>query len=77
MAILVSMYLHFGHSNVRRSEWSGRGVMLVSFVDVRHLPQRGRSTGESKTSVRDKGILPPRDLPAAEFPARPEKSNPR
>jgi hypothetical protein len=70
MAILVSMYLHLGHSKVRRSEWSGRRVMLVRFIDVRHLPQRGRSTGESKTSVKDKGMLPTTRSASGGFPAQ-------
>jgi len=34
--------------------------MLVKFIAVRHLTQRGRSTGASRTSVREKGILPTR-----------------
>jgi hypothetical protein len=48
-------------------------VILVKFIDVRHLLQRGRSTGESKTSVSDKGMLPTlssHDLSARSFPQK-------
>jgi len=45
-AILVSMKAHFGHSKVRFSEPSGRATKLVSVMRIRHLPQRGHSSGE-------------------------------
>jgi hypothetical protein len=53
---LVSMKSHLGHSKVRFSECSGRGTMLVRFIRVRHRVQRGRSIGESRTSVSERGM---------------------
>jgi hypothetical protein len=53
---LVSMKSHFGHSKVRFSVRPGRGTMLVRFIRARHLTQRGRSIGESKTSVSERGM---------------------
>jgi hypothetical protein len=53
---VVSMKSHLGHSKVRFSARPGRGAMLVRFIRVRHLAQRGRSIGESKTSVSERGI---------------------
>jgi hypothetical protein len=51
--ILVSIKSHFGHSKVRFSEWSGRASRLVRFIRLRHLAQRGRSIGTSRTSVSE------------------------
>jgi hypothetical protein len=34
-------------------------VILIKFIDVRHRLQSGRSTGQSKTSVSEKGMLRP------------------
>jgi hypothetical protein len=51
------MKSHLGHSKVRFSERSGRGTILVKFIRVRHLTQRGRSIGESNTSVSERGML--------------------
>jgi hypothetical protein len=47
------MNSQFGHSKVRFSEWSGRAARLVRFIRLRHLAQRGRSIGNSKTSVSE------------------------
>jgi hypothetical protein len=54
---LVSMKSHLGHSKVRSSESSGRGTILVRFMRMRHRTQRGRSIGESITSVSERGML--------------------
>jgi len=53
----VSMKSHLGHSKVRFSERSGLGAIVVRFIMVRHLTQRGRSIGESKTSVKEEVML--------------------
>ena len=52
-AILVSMKAHLEHSKVRFSVPSGRGAMVVRSMRVLHRTQRGRSIGDSRTSVRD------------------------
>ena len=61
--ILVSTASHFGHSNVRCSDRSGKGEMRASLIRVWHRPQRGRSiavrgTGVKETSVSLRMILP-------------------
>jgi hypothetical protein len=53
---LVSMKSHLGHSKVRFSERSGRRLILARFIRMRHLTQRGRSIGESITSVSERGM---------------------
>jgi hypothetical protein len=55
--IMVSMKLHFGHSNVRFSERSGRTSIVAKSSRVRHRAQRGRSIGKRNTSVRERGML--------------------
>ena len=52
-AIFVSMKAHFEHSKVRFSVPSGRGTIRVRSMRVRHRAQRGRSIGDSRTSVKD------------------------
>ncbi|MBA2398582.1 MAG: hypothetical protein H0V72_07760 [Bradyrhizobium sp.] len=41
--VLVSIALHLGHSEVRSSDPSGKGVIRASLIRARHLQQRGRS----------------------------------
>jgi hypothetical protein len=61
--VLVSTASHFGHSNVRCSDPSGKGEMRASIIRAWHRPQRGRSiavkgTGVEATSVSLRMILP-------------------
>jgi len=48
--VLVSIASHFGHSNVRFSDPSGRGAMRASIIRFRHRPHRGRS-------IEDNGMI--------------------
>jgi hypothetical protein len=61
--VLLSIASHFGHSNVRCSDRSGKGEMRASIIRAWHRPQRGRSIevkgiGVKGTSVSLGMILP-------------------
>jgi len=51
--VSVSMASHFRHSNVRFSDPSGSSEIVASLIRLWHRSQRGRSIGESATSVKD------------------------
>ncbi|MDO9560507.1 MAG: hypothetical protein Q7J60_02690 [Bradyrhizobium sp.] len=53
VAILVSMLAHLEQAKVRFSVSPRRSSMLVRPMRIPHRTQRGRSIGDSRTSVRE------------------------